>query len=292
VSRPALAGRTALITGASQGLGLEIARAFVTAGASVVLCARDAAVLDAARGAVAALAGKGQTVDALGADVSRPDDVQELAEVALARLGRIDILVNNAGVYGPIGALEQVDWSEWVRAMEINVYGSVLPIRALLPHMKSNRYGKIVQLSGGGATNPLPRISAYAASKAAIVRLAETLAEEVRDWRIDVNAIAPGALDTRLLDQVIAAGPERVGHRFYERMQAIKTQGGTPLDKGAALAVFLASADSDGLTGRLISAVWDPWPRLPELRDELGATDIYTLRRITPADRGRNWETT
>jgi NAD(P)-dependent dehydrogenase (short-subunit alcohol dehydrogenase family) len=286
----ALAGRTALITGASQGLGLEIARAYVQAGASVMLCARDAAVLDEARQSVAALAGPGQIVAAEPADVSRPDDVERLAAAALARLHRVDVLVNNAGVYGPLGAIEDVDWSEWTRAMDINVYGSVLPARALVPHMKGNRYGKIIQLSGGGATNPLPRISAYAASKAAVVRLAETLAEELRDWHIDVNAIAPGALDTRLLDQIISAGPEQVGARFFDRMVAIKAEGGTPLGKGAALAVFLASAASDGLTGRLLSAVWDPWERLPGLREELAQTDIYTLRRITPADRGRSWD--
>ena len=92
--------------------------------------------------------------------------------------------------------------------MEINIYGSVLPCRAVLPHFKQQRYGKIVQLSGGGATNPLPRISAYAASKAAVVRFAETLALEVQDDGIDVNAIAPGALNTRMLDEVLAAGPE------------------------------------------------------------------------------------
>ncbi len=128
------------------------------------------------------------------------------------------MLVNNAGVYGPLGPSEDVDWAAWVRAMEINVYGSVLPCRALLPHFKQHRYGKIVQLSGGGATNPLPRISAYAASKAAVIRFAESLALEVRPFGIDVNAIAPGALNTRMLDEVVAAGPEVVGQDFYDRM--------------------------------------------------------------------------
>ncbi len=105
------------------------------------------------------------------------------------------VLVNNAGVYGPLGSIEEIDWQAWVQAIEINLFGSILMCRALLPHFKSSRYGKIVQLSGGGATNPLPRISAYAASKAAVVRFAETLAEEVRENGIDVNAIAPGALE-------------------------------------------------------------------------------------------------
>jgi NAD(P)-dependent dehydrogenase (short-subunit alcohol dehydrogenase family) len=160
--------------------------------------------------------------------------------------------------------------------------------RALLPHLRANKYGKIVQLSGGGATNPLPRITAYAASKAAIVRFAESLAEEVAGDGIDVNAIAPGALNTRLLDEVLEAGPERVGESFYARSLKQKNEGGAPLERGAELAVFLASAASDGITGKLLSAIWDPWEELPAHREEL-QKDIYTLRRIVPKDRGMAW---
>ena len=158
-----------------------------------------------------------------------------------------------------------------------------------VPHMKGLGHGKIIQLSGGGATNPLPFISAYAASKAAIVRYAETLAEEVRDAGIDVNCIAPGALNTRLLDEVLVAGPEKVGKSFYERAMKQKESGGAPLEVGARLATFLASSDSDGITGKLISAVWDPWNTFTAHIAELSDTDVYTLRRIVPADRGMDW---
>lgn len=284
-----LAGRAALITGANQGLGREIARAYVRAGAGVMLCARNAALLEEARAELAALAAPGQTVAAHAADVASPDEVERLAAETLRVFPELQILVNNAGVYGPKGPIEEVDWEEWARAISINLLGSVLPCRALLPHLKARRYGKIVQISGGGATNPLPRISAYAASKAAVVRFAETLAEEVRGDGIDVNAIAPGALNTRLLDEILEAGPEKVGQAFYERSLKQKEQGGTPLEKGAALAVFLASAASDGITGRLISAVWDPWADLPAHFDELRSSDVYTLRRIVPKDRGMDW---
>ena len=126
--------------------------------------------------------------------------------------------------------------------MRVNLFGSVLCCRAVLPHFRANGYGKIIQLSGGGATSPLPRLSAYAASKAAVVRFAETLAEELRGTGIDVNAIAPGALNTRLLDEVLEAGPERVGDSFYERAVEQRSSGGTPLELAARLAVFLASA--------------------------------------------------
>jgi NAD(P)-dependent dehydrogenase (short-subunit alcohol dehydrogenase family) len=285
-----LEGRAALITGASQGLGFAIARAFVDAGASVMLCARDATMLDRARVAVARHALEGQRVLAQAADVSSRTDVDRLAHATLDAFRDLQILVNNAGIYGPMGASEDVDWEAWIRAMEINVFGSVLTCRALLPHFKHRRYGKIIQLSGGGATTPLPRLSAYATSKAAIVRFAESLALEVKGDGIDVNAIAPGALNTRMMRELLDAGPAAVGQAFYERMKGIVEAGAaTPLEKGAALAVFLASAESDGITGKLLSAAWDPWDALPDHRADLERTDVYTLRRIVPQDRGLPW---
>ncbi len=290
MSAKPLQERAALVTGANQGLGLAIARACVEAGGSVVMCARDAALLERARAEVAALAGPAQRVLAHAADVSSREQVDALVAVALEAFPDLQILVNNAGVYGPMGLIEDVDWDAWVRAMEINVFGSILMCRALLPHFKRRRYGKIVQLSGGGATNPLPRVTAYAASKAAIVRFAESLALEVKDDRIDVNSIAPGALNTRMMDELLQAGPDAVGAAFFERMKKIADEGGTPLDKGAALTVFLASAASDGITGKLLSAIWDPWGDLASHRDDLNRTDVYTIRRIVPADRGLSWD--
>jgi NAD(P)-dependent dehydrogenase (short-subunit alcohol dehydrogenase family) len=133
-------------------------------------------------------------------------------------------------------------------------------------------------------------MTSYAASKAAVVRFTESLALDLKAHGIDVNAIAPGALDTRLLDQVLDAGPEMVGAEFHQRMRKIKEQGGTPLSVGAGLAVYLASNESNGITGRLIAAAWDKWATLHERAKDLDASDIYTLRRIVPADRGRQWD--
>jgi NAD(P)-dependent dehydrogenase (short-subunit alcohol dehydrogenase family) len=285
----ALAGRTALITGASQGLGLEIAHAYLEEGvAGICVCARDAHVLEHALAQLRAHAAPGQKVCGRAADVSRPKDVEELVALAIDTLREVTILVSNAGVYGPKGALAQTDWPEWTRAVEINLFGSVLPARRLVEHFLERGYGKIVQLSGGGATGPLPGLSAYASSKAAVVRFAETLAEELREHRVDVNAIAPGALNTRMLDEVLGAGPESVGEAFYQRALEQQRSGGIPLGHGAKLAVFLGSAASDGITGKLLSAVWDPWRELPERRAELDS-DVYTLRRIVPRDRGLHW---
>lgn len=289
MTRGVLEGRTAIVTGANQGLGRAIARAYVEAGANLAICARTESLLADAERELRGLVQGSARILSLKADVSNNEDTRRVVESALREFSRIEILVNNAGVYGPMGTIDEVDWHEWVHAVAINLMGSVRFVRELIPHFKTQRYGKIIQLSGGGATNPLPRISAYAVSKAAIVRYAETLALELKDFNIDVNSIAPGALNTRLLDEVLAAGAEKVGAEFYARSQRQRDQGGTALDVPARLAVFLASAASDGITGKLISAVWDDWERFPEHRDELQKSDVYTLRRIVAKDRGFNW---
>lgn len=284
-----LKGRSAIITGASQGLGREIAQAYVTAGASVFLCARNEIKLGNVVDELKSHCNGDQKILGMKVDVSEPNDVKRFVEFAINELGQIQILVNNAGVYGPKGKIEEVDWNKWVKAVEINLLGSILVAKEIIPHLRENRYGKIIQLSGGGATSPLPYISAYATSKAGIVRFVETLAGEVRDDNIDVNSIAPGALNTSMLDEVLEAGPEQVGEQFYKRAKKQKQTGGIPLEKGAQLAVFLASSKSDGITGKLISAVWDPWDKLDDHLEDLQKTDIYTLRRIVPEDRGLKW---
>jgi NAD(P)-dependent dehydrogenase (short-subunit alcohol dehydrogenase family) len=277
----------ALITGASQGLGKVIAEHFLREGANVVLCARSEKDLSATRDELSKKYPT-QKILARTCDVSNEVQVNELVAFALREIGSLQALVLNAGIYGPMGPTESVDLTEWRRAMDINVGGVLLPCRALIPHFKKAGRGKIIVLSGGGATNPLPNISAYAASKAAAIRLMETFAEELKQFHVDVNAIAPGALATRLVDEVLAAGPEKVGAAFFEKNKSWKEKGATPLELGADLAVYLASAESDGITGKLISAQWDPWEKLHEFKSDLNS-DIYTLRRIVPKDRGKKW---
>ncbi len=284
-----LNGKVAIITGANQGLGLEISRKYVNAGASLVMCARNGDLLTKAQKELTSGLVPGQVIEVISVDVSDIQSVEQLLKVTLQLFGRIDILVNNAGIYGPMGPIEEIDWAQWIKAIEINLFGSILMCRAVLPAMKGQQKGKIIQLSGGGATNPMPNISAYAASKAAIVRFAETLAEEVREFNIDVNAIAPGALNSRMLDEVLAAGPEKVGQAFFDKSIKQKESGGSGFDQGAELAVFLASDVSNGITGKLISAVWDNWEHWAENLDELRTSDVYTLRRIAGRDRGFSW---
>lgn len=288
--RMKLKGVNALITGGSQGLGKVIAEQFLREGANVMLCARHATELTSTRDALAKAA-PAQKILARPCDVSSETQVNELVAFVLETFGSVEALVLNAGIYGPMGPTESVDLAEWRRAIDINLFGVLLPCRALIPHFKQARRGKIIVLSGGGATNPLPNISAYAAGKAAVVRLMETLAEELKPHQVEVNAIAPGALATRFVDDVLAAGPEKVGAAFFEKNRQWKEKGATPLELGAGLAVWLASAESNGITGKLLSAQWDPWRTLQQHREELATSDIYCLRRIVPEDRGKRWGT-
>lgn len=284
-----LKDRIAIITGSSIGFGKEVAKKFIAEGSTVVMCARNYKKLHEAFLELNKNLSEGQKVLPIKCDVSKTKDIKSLVNRTLSEFNRVDILVNNAGIYGPKGLIEDVDWNEWKKAIEINLYGVISMCREIIPYMKQNKYGKIINLSGGGATAPMPRISAYAASKAAVVRFTETIAEECKEFNIDINAIAPGPLNTRLLEEILSAGPTNVGKVFFDKSLKQKESGGAPLEIGAELCVYLASSESDGITGKLISAIWDNWKNFKSFKSELMCSDIYTLRRITEKDRGKNW---
>ena len=284
-----LIGKRAIVTGASHGLGLAIAKKLISSGVNLMICARDNRSLKNAYEELISQSASNQIILFQEADVSNISNVNLVVERVMKELGGCEILVNNAGIYGPKGDITSVDWHEWVRAIEINLFGSVLMSRSILPYFMQQKYGKIIQLSGGGATQPVPFISSYAVSKAAIVRFAETLAEEVRGLGIDVNSIAPGPLNTKMLEEVLAAGPNRVGKDFYEKSLKQKENGGASIDIATELVAFLASPASDGITGKLISAMWDNWESFPRHLSELNSSDIFTLRRIAGRDRGHPW---
>ena len=200
------------------------------------------------------------------------------------------MLVNNAGLIGPIGTLAQTDAALWDRTLRVNLLAPVALCRRVLAPMVARGHGRIVNVSGGGATAALPHFTAYATSKAGLVRFTETLARELDGTGVTVNALSPGALDTRLHAEVRAAGAALAGEVMYQTSLDVERGRAAPMERGAALAVFLASPASSGVSGRLISSIWDPWERLPELAAELAPTDVFTLRRITPKERGKDWE--
>ena len=271
-----LAGKAAIITGAGRGIGKAIALAFAHEGADVLVASRTLSEVAETAEEARAL---GRHALPLKVDVSNRDEVERMVAQALEEFGKVDILVNSAGIYGAIGPLVDNDPEKWVQTVRINLFGSFFCARAVLPVMIRQRRGKIINLSGGGATSPLPNFSAYASSKAAIVRLTETLAEEIKGFNIQVNAIAPGGVNTRLTDEILAAGAA-AGEEMLARTHQQKETGGVPPERAAALAVFFASDESNGLTGRLISAVWDDWESMNGRIDQIMGSDLYTLRRV------------
>lgn len=272
-----LSGQSAIVTGGGRGIGRAVALAFARAGAGVLILARTASEVNAVAEEIRAHGGLGL---AHAGDVGNPADVAAAVQRVTRVFGGVHILVNAAGIQGPIGPLWENELAGWRETLETHLLGTFLCCRAVLPTMLAARRGKIINFSGGGAAGPRPRFSAYAASKAGVVRLTETLAEEAKPHNIQVNVIAPGAVFTRLTEQVIAAG-RAAGSEG--RAEALCTRESRALpERAAELILFLVSPESGALTGRLISAVWDDWPAMARDFPELAAAGGYTLRRLDP----------
>lgn len=282
-----LTAKACLITGASRGLGAKIAKAFWEAGANLMLVARSAQALEDLAASLPEQSGR--QVFTLAADLSDPIAPEKIITETRRRFESLQVLINNAAIQGPIGPLWENGWQAWQTTLQVNLLAPIALCRICVPWMAQHGYGKIINLSGGGGTGPRPNFSAYATAKAALIRFSETLAEESCHLGIHINCIAPGAMDTALLATLLEAGPKAAGQKEYEQALKVRETGGASPDLAVALCTFLASAASDGITGKLISAVWDPWETLPEHLDDLQKTDVYTLRRVVPKDRGLTW---
>jgi len=258
---------TVLVTGGSKGIGLQVSRLLAQRDHQVAIAARDPVAVERA---IESLSGEGH--------LAIPLDVSEGAAwpAAMERLdaaGPLTGLVTAAGVLGPVGRLEDIDTDELVRAIAINLLGTMLALHHAIPRLRATG-GRAVTFSGGGATAPLRRYDAYAASKAAVVRLTENVEG------VEVNAVAPGFVATDIHAGTLNAGPDASGADYYRRTQEQLEQGGFPAAEAAELVCLLLSQRSAGISGRLISAQWDPW-REDEFLDRLRADPaLGTLRRI------------
>jgi 3-oxoacyl-[acyl-carrier protein] reductase len=285
--RETMTAPLALITGASRGLGEAIARLVWDAGMSVALVARD---LEALKSVATSLRpNRNQSIEIYAADLADIPGIEAMHADVVQRQGDVSVLINNAAIQGPVGPLESLDLAEWKRVFDVDLFSAVRLSQLVIPAMRRNDGGKIINISGGGATGPRPDVSAYACAKTALVRLTETLAEELKDAKIDVNAVAPGAMNTRMLEETLAAGPGGIRKEYAAALERKSKGTGVPPEKAAELVRFLSSPESDGITGRLISAAWDDWKQLPERKSALMGSDVYTLRRIVPRDRGFDW---
>jgi 3-oxoacyl-[acyl-carrier protein] reductase len=203
----------------------------------------------------------------------------------------VDALICGAGMQGPLGPAMSLTSQAWIESLNTNLNGTFQTVLAIYPLLKNaERRAKVACFSGGGSTAPRPFFTPYAVAKAGVVRMVENLAHEWATERIDINAIAPGAVNTHMTEEVLAAGPDTVGKNEYEKTVEQKRKGGTPLSKVGEAIDFMISPESDGISGRLISGLWDPYRSFPELRSQIQSSDVYTLRRIVPQDRGLDWK--
>jgi NAD(P)-dependent dehydrogenase (short-subunit alcohol dehydrogenase family) len=273
----------AVVTGASRGLGRLCAHELAAHGADLLLVARNqAALADVAR-EIKAWRPERQ-VTTLGCDLSDREAPQYVCETA-EQHGSVDILVNNAAVQGPIGPTWEVPWHEFEEAVRFDFLVPVALCRAVIPNMKARGCGWIINISGGGATSPRPMFAGYAAAKTALVRVTETLAIETAGYGIRVNVVAPGAFASGMTKAVHAAA-ENAGAAEATTAHRLLDNGDTAnAEKAARLVVYLTLGEGRDVTGKLISAVWDPWDRLHLHPEVVAHKDVFTLRRILPQER-------
>ena len=265
--------KTVLVTGGTKGIGKVIASHFLELDYNVAVCSRSKKSCELSKDYFSFY---GKNAFLKQANVTDENDVHDLIDSIISRYKNIDILINNAGIYGPIGHFFDNDAYHWVETININTIGVFNLCRNVVPHMIRNNFGRIINISGGGATKPMPMYSAYSASKAAVVRFTETIALELEKYNITANAIAPGFIATDIHNETIEA-EEKLAGVFYHQTQSKLSQGGDDPKHTAKLSEHLAS-DKCRITGRLISAIYDDWQNLYDSADI--DNDLYTLRRV------------
>ena len=267
-----------VLSGSSSGIGRALAEHLLAGGHQVWGIARSDQSDFAAR-----LAGRFR---ASRCDLANWGQVAYVATEITAAWPHLDGLITCAGLQGEVGRALAADPANWSATVRANLDGTYFAVRALAPLLaRAPRRAKVVCFSGGGATQARPNFSAYGTAKTGVVRLVETIAAEEQGRPLDINAIAPGGINTRLTDEILALGPTIVGDADYASAQKQKASGGASMEKVLGLVDWLLSPASDGISGRLLSAQWDDWSRLTAQRETLAASDLYTLRRITPEDR-------
>ncbi|MFC1527594.1 SDR family oxidoreductase [Candidatus Neomarinimicrobiota bacterium] len=278
-----LKNKVAIVTGGSRGIGKAIADRFAQEGCKLMLASRTKSELVKTSELI-----KNKfsvEVSTYETDVGNEDEVNSMVLQTITDFGKVDILVNNAAIIGPIGEILLIGGKEFFDTIKNNIGGTVFCTKAVIPHMKSQKKGTIINLSGGGGLYPLPYYDAYSASKAAIVRLTENFALELEKYNINVTAISPGAVNTKMFDEQLMADKTSVGEKNWQDLQNRLSTGGDSIEKAPELALFIASQNRKELNGRVISAIWDDWRKISRLKDKIIDTDIFQMRRIVPKDR-------
>ena len=264
--------KTVLVTGGTRGLGKVIAEHFLEHNFNVIICSSNSNSCSNAEKTLV----KYSNFIVLRADVAKEKEVIDLIQRAKNKFNKIDILINNAGIHTPIGKFFNNDTNDWEKTIAVNLLGSFYTCKHLVPEMIRNNFGRIINISGGGATKPMPNFSAYSASKAGLVRFTETIAEELEEYNIKVNVVAPGFLATSIHESSINTGPEILGDYYWFTKKKIEEGGESP--KKTAELVFHLSSEKCNINGKLISAIHDNWEEI--IFSEQLSKNMFTLRRV------------
>jgi len=268
------ATKSIVITGASSGIGAALTRAFAGDGHRLFVCARRtdrlAKVTEGFASAFYA-----------ACDVSKEAEVEQFFARVRERMPSVDVLIHCAAVMGPIGLVTDIDSEAWFDALRTDLFGAFLATKHVVPLMQPERRPRILLLSGGGAFDPMPNLSAYGVSKAGIIRLAETLAVELAPRNIAVNVFAPGFVATEIFQSVLEAGRERGGKLYDTIVKLLDGWDDSDIELPLDCARFLISDAAAKLTGKTISARFDPWdePEFQECVDEIVASRLYATQR-------------
>jgi 3-oxoacyl-[acyl-carrier protein] reductase len=274
--------RRILITGASAGIGAALVRALAADGHRVLACARR---LDKLR----EVTENDRLAASMRCDIGEEGEVRALVTWMRERTDALDAVIQCAGAFGPIGPFETTDSAAWLATLRANVFGTYLVARHTLPLLERGHRPRLLTFSGGGAFGRFTNYSAYATSKAAVVRLTECLADELKERGVAVNAVAPGMVATEIHEATRRAGAERAGAEHFAQTRRVLEEGrGVPMQVPVDCVRFLLSDAADGLTGKTIAANFDPWreERFRASLKDIAVSDVYTMRRINPVHLG------
>lgn len=241
-----LLNKIAIVTGGGRGLGRSIALAFGREGAKVVLAARTREEIEHVAEELRAMKKEALAVPT---DVSREDQVNQMVQKTLQAYGTIDILVNNAGARGPIGPIQETSLASWEETLRLNLTSAFLCVKAVLPTLMQQKQGKIINVAT--TMNPRPNLTPYMVAKAGLIQFTKQLSRELKEFHIQVNAIHPGVMDTRMQEEIRKAGTKAIGTDMFDRL---KEEGMLhPTSEPAKLVLYLASGAADGINGEYLS---------------------------------------
>ncbi len=283
-----LKNKNVIITGSTGGLGSALALKYLNEGANLILIGRTESKLNSLKTKLIKNIIINQFIITIKLDLGNLNSIPKIINKELKKIPKVDILINCAAIQGPIGKSWENNFKEWEKSFNINFYSIMIMTNTILPFMIKNNNGSIINISGGGSTTSRPDFSSYAISKTALVRYTEILSDELSNTKIKVNSISPGVMATNMIKQVIKYKKSIKNKKELFTANKVLLEGDNK-DNAINLCIFLSTNESNGINGKLISALWDPWNKFKKYQSYIANSDIYTLRRIIPEDRGMNW---